>query len=77
MVLCLGLYIFALYLLQSSVNLLRQFVRDHTQMGSNERTARLHIWLILCLFISTTIYYVLAIVTHFRAIKHDDLYLRN
>ncbi len=30
------LYIFAMYLLCSSVSLLRQFVRDHAQMGSNE-----------------------------------------
>jgi len=54
-IICLGMFLFGIYLLWSSVKLLRKFIDDHSNQKQNEKTAWLHIIMISTLCITTVV----------------------
>ena len=65
-------YCFTLYLLWSSVQLLRRFIKSHSEQGSNEKTACLHIVMILSLFTSSIICNILLLIAHGKSYGKKD-----
>ena len=70
------LYIFNIYLLWSSVKLMRRFLDDHSRQKSNEKTACLHIVMMVSMLVSSTIYNLLMAISKGLKLPYPDLETR-
>ena len=65
-------FIFVMYLIGSSVKLLRRFVIDHSSHHANERTAWLHIGMICFVFGGSLFYNGTQIVAHIASVQKSE-----
>ena len=68
-----AIYAFTIYLLYSSVKLLRKYVANSGQQKSNEVTAWLHIVMVICLLVSSIIYNSILAITNGLVISDNDI----
>ena len=61
-------FIFVMYLIISSVKLLRRFVIDHSSHGANEKTAWLHFFMIAFIFIGSLFLNFTQLVAHIASV---------
>ena len=65
-------FFFVMYLIGSSVKLLRRFVIDHSSHNANERTAWLHIFMICFVFGGGLFYNCTQIVAHIASVQSSE-----
>ena len=65
------MFIFCIYMLCSSIKLLRRFVLDHSTHHSNEKAAWMHIILIALIFCGSTFFNLTTLWAHISSLQDD------